>query len=350
MKENKLVSFFILVFFSIELFASSPYNKYLLDNYRIPVNKKGVFVANVLTRDFSKVKSLKILQDTAKIFSLGKSGSIFLKKNVMLKASEKSFSYLIKILVDGTPVDFELIKDEFIKNKVIAHRGAWKNTHVDQNSVRSLENACRLKCAGSEFDVWLSYDKVLMISHDPEIGILSIEKSKYSDLTSVTLPNGDNAPTLEKYLSVGKMQNKTALILEIKSSNINSQRTLELTDSIVSLIHRMRAQGWVEYISFDYNALKRVLNWDPMAKTAYLGGDKSLEVVKADKIKGIDYSFYSYMSDSSLIQSAKKMGISTNVWTVNVKDELKFYFDQDVNYITTDEPEILLQIIKENDR
>jgi glycerophosphoryl diester phosphodiesterase len=44
--------------------------------------------------------------------------------------------------------------------RVIAHRGAWKNTGVPENSIASLQHAIALGCYGSEFDVHLSADSV----------------------------------------------------------------------------------------------------------------------------------------------------------------------------------------------
>jgi glycerophosphoryl diester phosphodiesterase len=41
---------------------------------------------------------------------------------------------------------------------VIAHRGAWKNAGVPENSIASLQHAIDLCCYGSEFDVHMSAD------------------------------------------------------------------------------------------------------------------------------------------------------------------------------------------------
>jgi len=350
MKRIELFCFLILSFLSVNTKAELPVKQYFLDNYRIPVNDKGAYVGRFISLTSNEKLKVKLLQDTANLFSISKEGIIRLKRNMTIKESCLAFRYAVKAEVNGSPVELELVKDDFIKNKVIAHRGAWKNAKVAQNSIRSLDHAFKLGCSGSEFDVWLSSDNVAIISHDSKIGELSIEKSTYRELSNVVLPTGDKIPTLEEYLAEGKIQNKTALILEIKSSDISNERTLELTDSVISIVHRMKAQAWVEYISFSYDALKHVHKLDPMAKTAYLSGDKTVNEVKADNITGIDYSFYSYISDLNLIHSANNIGLTTNVWTVNTKEEFKTYLDKGVDYITTDEPELLLQIIEEENK
>lgn len=58
-------------------------------------------------------------------------------------------------------------QDNFLKNGVVAHRGAWKSDGLPQNSIASLKKAISLEVAGSEFDVQLTADGVLVLNHDP---------------------------------------------------------------------------------------------------------------------------------------------------------------------------------------
>ena len=52
------------------------------------------------------------------------------------------------------------------QTQMIAHRGAWKNTKVPQNSLASLQEAVRLKAWGTEFDVHITKDDKLVVNHD----------------------------------------------------------------------------------------------------------------------------------------------------------------------------------------
>ena len=74
-------------------------------------------------------------------------------------------------------------------------------------------------------------------------------------------------------------------------------------------------------------------------------GKKQLGDLIKDRISGIDYSYYAYRQGKKLVKNAKGMGLLTNVWTVNDAEELLLYYQQGVDYITTDEPELLLKII-----
>ena len=106
----------------------------------------------------------------------------------------------------------------FNKNKVIAHRGAWKAQGHPQNSLASLNEAIRLGCEGSEFDVWMTADEVLVVNHDGDFEGMEIEESTYAQLLTKKLPNGEKIPTLKEYLAEGMKQTGTKLILEFKPS------------------------------------------------------------------------------------------------------------------------------------
>lgn len=129
--------------------------------------------------------------------------------------------------------------------KVIAHRGAWKNTGAHQNSLASLQNAIQLGCYGSEFDVHMSADSGLYVSHDHVIQNIPIEKSNAAQLTAVKLTNSETLSTLEAYLNAGKKQKKTRLILEIKPSQLGKERSLLLAQKCVEMVKQTRTRALV---------------------------------------------------------------------------------------------------------
>jgi glycerophosphoryl diester phosphodiesterase len=239
---------------------------------------------------------------------------------------------------------FRLVKDEFIRNSVIAHRGAWKNTGVTENSIAALQQAIRLGCQGSEFDVHMTVDSVLVINHDPTIQGQTIHTSTSAQLLALKLPSGENMPSLESFLKAGMTQNNTKLILEIKPT-INKERALQLTKKVVDVVKKLKAQAWIDYISFDYEICMELMRLDPHARVAYLNGDKSPEMLAADKLWGLDYNQSVYQKNPDWIAQAKQKGLTINVWTVNNPALLKSFIDQKIDFITTNEPELLLKMI-----
>ena len=237
---------------------------------------------------------------------------------------------------------------EFAKNIVVAHRGAFKKNALPENSLAGLRNAISLQCTGSEFDVWMTADDSLIVNHDPNFNQLPIEKTNYADLLKFKLSNGEKIPTLHEYLTEGLRDNKTTrLILEIKPSTISKERGRQVATKAWQQVQALKAAPMTTYISFDLGILTRILELEPKAPTQYLNGDKTPEELKAVGIIGADYHFSVFKKNPDWIDRAKKNGIILNVWTVNTTDDLNWAITNGFDFITTNEPELLFQLLKE---
>ncbi len=235
----------------------------------------------------------------------------------------------------------------FADNIVVAHRGAWKKNNLPENSIASLKHAIELKCTGSEFDVRMTADDSLIINHDPDYNKLSIEKTNYADLIPFRLSNGEKLPTLSEYIMAGIENNlSTRLVCEIKPSEISKERGKLIAAKVVRLIHELKAEQRVEYISFDYDILKKIIEINPNVITQYLEGNKSPAQLKADGISGADYHFSVFKNHPDWIESAKKNNIILNAWTVNEVADMNWLLANGFNFITTNEPELLLERLK----
>ena len=253
-------------------------------------------------------------------------------------------TFTLCALLAGSMV-FLAAKTKPLKTQVIAHRGAWKNTQVPQNSIAALQKAIQMGCFGSEFDVHLSADSIPVVNHDHTYKGVHLEKTTAAELQQVLLPNGEPIPTLEAYLLEGKKQEKTRLVLEIKASQLGKARSLLLADYCVEWVKKTQTQGLVDYISFDYDVCKRVKQLDPKANVAYLLGDKDPAQVAADGLWGLDYNHSVYTKNEGWIIEAKQKGLTLNVWTVNSSDQMKWFIERGFDYITTDEPEQLMLLL-----
>ncbi len=249
----------------------------------------------------------------------------------------KSLSLIIITIMSTTFVQAQ--------SKVIAHRGAWKTQGIPQNSLASLNHAIELGCFGAEFDVHLTKDDVLVVNHDRDFHGIDIETSTYKDLLSIKHPNGERIPTLEEYLKEGKKQNKTRLVLELKTSIVSKERTLQAVKMCVEMVKNLKMQNLVDYIFFDYDAGKLAHKLDPKADVAYLNGDIAPEQAKKDGYTGIDYNLNVYKKNPTWIKEAHAVGLTVNVWTVNTEEDMLSFLEQKVEFITTDEPEKLLSLL-----
>lgn len=236
-------------------------------------------------------------------------------------------------------------REQFLDNPVIAHRGAYKAGNLPENSMAALQRAIELGCAASEFDVWMTADGVLVVNHDPDFYGLPIEDSSYQDLLQKKHPNGEPIPTAEDYLKEGMKQRKTRLVFELKPSKKSKEHGLKAAEESVALVHRLKAQDWVDYISFDHDLCKRIMELDPKANVAYLNGDLTPQELNRDGFFGLDYQLKVVKARPEWINEAHEMGLTVNVWTVNGRQDMNWLLDQKVDFITTNEPELLFEVI-----
>lgn len=233
---------------------------------------------------------------------------------------------------------------DFADNPIVAHRGAFKMKGYPENSIAALQEAIRLKCTGSEFDIRMTADDSLVINHDPHYHGLDVEKVSYQELAKLPLSNGEPLPTLRQYLLAGKDQHTTRLVCEIKPSTVSKERGKVIAANVVDLVKQLGLQPLVVYISFDIEQLKTVLQLDPAANTQYLNGDVAPEQLKALGIRGADYHFSVFRNKPEWITSARNLGIDLNAWTVNSAPDIEWLLNSGFAFITTNEPELALEL------
>jgi len=228
------------------------------------------------------------------------------------------------------------------RNIVVAHRGAWKSDNLPENSIASLSKAIDMNCAGSEFDVRMTADNILVVNHDSDFYGLEIEKVKYETLAGHALKNGEKIPTLESYLLAGVSDNpSTRLVLEIKPSEISKERGRSIAREVIRQIKILNVEHKVDFISFDIDILKELVSINPKFSTQYLKGDLSPRELKEIGITGLDYHYKVFYKNPQWIQEAKDIKMTLNVWTVNNAKDMDFFIAKNFDYITTNEPELL---------
>jgi len=345
MNKIFLLFLFQILFVGLQSFAQN--NKVAslyLTNYSITNQNDLVGYVKCNVGD---INSITVGGEQAAAFKINKNNQLSVRPD-KLKAGVGWFEITLTAKTSNGKLskEFRIVKDSFIRNKVVAHRGAWKNTNVPENSIAALNHAVAMGCEGSEFDVHMSADSLPLINHDASIQGVSIAKTNAAELLKIKLANGETLPTLENFLNAGMVQTKTKLILEIKPSELGKESSIALTQQVVALVEKLQAQAWVDYISFDYDACREVMRLAPYAKVAYLRGDKTPTELAADNFFGLDYNFNVLQKNPSWIDDAKNKKLTINVWTVNDKPALEEFLNKGVDFITTNEPELLLSMVK----
>ncbi|MBO7068288.1 MAG: glycerophosphodiester phosphodiesterase [Bacteroidaceae bacterium] len=234
----------------------------------------------------------------------------------------------------------------FAQPRVVAHRGYWRTEGSAQNSITSLQKAAAIGCYGSEFDVWITVDGVPVVFHDATINGIRIEDATYAELMNHRLANGEFIPTLQQYLLEATKTEGCQLILEIKPHS-TAQRDERIVQRCLELIHMLKLQPRTEYISFSKHVCEYLHSQEPKAKIAYLNGDISPKDIKAMGLTGIDYHFNVFRKHPEWLQESQQLGVEVNVWTVDGAEALtEFANMQGIDIITTNDPEILQDILK----
>jgi glycerophosphoryl diester phosphodiesterase len=229
--------------------------------------------------------------------------------------------------------------------EVVAHRG-YHPGNVSENSISSLVEAQKLGVFGSEFDVYVTTDNVVVIYHDATLGNgLRIDSSTYNDLKSYKLGNGESLPTFEQHLIQGKKYPDVKLVCEVKP-HATLDLSLKCVDACAALVNQYDMADQVAWISFDYNVCKKIAELYPDAKVQYLSDSNpplDPETVLNDGINGIDYQM-KVLSDA-LIYKAHELGMDVNVWTVNNRSDMFKFIEKGVDYITTNESAVALELV-----
>ena len=210
---------------------------------------------------------------------------------------------------------------------MVAHRGYWKAPGQSgnaegsaQNSLASYKKADAINVYGSEIDVWMSTDGVVYVNHDRVFKGCEIQKSTSKECNKVVLDNGEKMPKLKNYLKTVKKGN-CRLVIEIKTHKDKSQQA-KCVSEVLSLVKKAKLEERVDYIAFSAAACEQLVKEAPNGTPVYyLNGAKSQEEVKA-------------------------RGLTINIWTVDSPEVMKYYINKGVEFITTNEPELLISLLK----
>ena len=231
--------------------------------------------------------------------------------------------------------------------KAISHRGYWTAPNSAQNSLASFTKADSVGVFGSEIDVWLTADDKLIVNHDRVYKgtDINMEKSTLKEITSIVLPNGENIPTLDAYLRLVATKPNTRLILEMKSLSDLKREDLA-AEKIIKALRKYNLLDRTDIIAFSINACLAFKKLMPDGRIFYLNGDLAPRSIKKLGLTGIDYSMSVLRKNPKWVEQAHKEGLEVNVWTVDTEEDMRYFIDLGVDYITTDYPERLQALLK----
>ena len=237
---------------------------------------------------------------------------------------------------------------------VAAHRGAHMGNF--ENSIASTKQSIRLGVDIIEVDVRTTKDGHLVLMHDSKIDRTTTGKGKVEDLTLAEIrkyhlkaPYGriseETVPTFEEFLKVTK--GKIMVDVDMK------------TDNVTGILVAVKATGTnddVFYFDDDYDQLDRIKELDPSAKImprarSYQMADSALTKFSPPLVH-IDSGFYSDSLANMLKNRKARIWSNTlgeadcNIRYGNGEAILEEQMKYGVNMIQTNEPELLLQLLR----
>ncbi|MDR2121344.1 MAG: glycerophosphodiester phosphodiesterase [Tannerella sp.] len=234
------------------------------------------------------------------------------------------------------------------KTQIIAHRGYWQSRGAAQNSIAALENADKISAYGSEFDVHLTADDVLVVHHDETVEGVHIQTSPYAAVKDFVLANGEKIPALREYLEAAR-RTKIHLIFELKP-HATPERNREAARLSVELLKEKKLMHRTDFITFNADAGKELIRLAPEIDVYYLNGDLSPEELKAQGFAGLDYHYDVMRKHPEWFGAAKALGLGINVWTVNDTTRMREMTEAGADFITTDIPHDALIFISSQHR
>ena len=234
------------------------------------------------------------------------------------------------------------------KISIAAHRGAWQSEEANgaQNSIASLKVAQEMDLWGSEFDLQLTSDDVILVHHDPSHEGVVIRDNPLSAFSAFRLKDGSRIPTLEEYLTQGEKSEGTVLVVELKKQKQKEREDL-LTDKTIEALkaHGLFDPARAMFISFSMNICERIAEKAPGFTNQYLDGDIAPSELHAKGINGIDYNYKRFYRHPEWVKEAHDLGMSVNVWTVDDPKDIKAMIDLGVDCITTNKPGLVREML-----
>ena len=235
-------------------------------------------------------------------------------------------------------------KDLFIG---LSHRGNSKK--FIENSFEAFNSVIQMGYKYIETDLRMTLDKEVIAFHDPDLKRLFNLDLQVKDLTFNEVAN----LFIEKNCNLLTL--KDALIKFPKIHFNIDLKVEEVIEDSIKVVADLNAFDRVCFASFHSSRTRKVLRHNQNAIISmgmkdvalfkfFNLNDKNIKIIQIPlKWKGIK------ILTRNLIKKANISNLLVHVWTINDRKTINNLIDLGVNGIVTDEPELLMEIMKERD-
>ena len=235
-------------------------------------------------------------------------------------------------------------KDPFIG---LSHRGNSKK--FIENSFEAFNSVIQMGYKYIETDLRMTKDNEVIAFHDPDLKRLFNLDAQVKDLTF----NEIAILFREKNCSLLTLEDALKKFPEIHF-NVDLKVKEVIQDSI-KVVENLNAFNRVCFASFHSSHTKKILQHNQNAIVSM--GLKDVALFKFFKFKNEKIKIIQIplkwkgikVLTRNLIQKVDKSNLLVHVWTVNDRKTINYLIDLGVNGIVTDEPELLMKIMKQRD-
>lgn len=234
--------------------------------------------------------------------------------------------------------------------KIFAHRGY--SGKYPENTMIAFKKALECGVDGIELDVQLTKDGEVVIIHDETIDRTTTGKGFVVDYTYEELEKFDASfkfkdlgfnkiPTLREYFQLVKDYDIVTNV-ELKTG-INEYLGIE--EKVWELIKEYNLEEKVIISSFNHFSVMRMKKIAPQLKYGFLSEDWIIDAGKYTHSHGVQCyhpRFNNLVPD--VIKELKKYNLEINTWTVNLEEDMKYLYSNNIDVIITNYPELAQEI------
>lgn len=240
------------------------------------------------------------------------------------------------------------MKFSMTEKTIVAHRGG-ANLYPE-NTLSAFRHAIALGVDEIECDVHLLKSGEVVVFHDFHLEQLVGKKGYIHDIDNETRKrlrvkgSTESPPLLEELLDL-LVPTNVSLHLEIKTCG-NTERETILSQKALGLIKNRNLEERVSAISFDPTSLcpfiEAGISSGPCIDS--FGDDMCRFFSQWKQLGYSDLSLNGSIASQNFIEAAREAGFTVGVWTINGRARLSHWLDMPVHYITTDQPDLALQL------
>lgn len=230
--------------------------------------------------------------------------------------------------------------------KVVAHRGAWKEFDLPDNSLAALNKAIEIGSHASECDIQLTKDHKVVVYHDEKINGQFLKNLTYDEIADFSLSNGEHVPLLSDFLEV-VVEADFELWLDIKSLSDDAggnDWSGKAGEEAAKVIRELKAERNVAYIVGRKAVLDKCLaaikgDWE----AAYMNTAYTPEQFEGQGLGWANFSYNDFYKAPQKLDAYTIQGIKLSVYTVDEEEVMDwFLLQEDLYAISSNYPKMLL--------